>query len=435
MTIYRIAIVGAGPAGYFAAQALQNRQSSEFKFAIDVFEKLPTPWGLVRSGVAPDHPKVKSVSKVFEEIAAKEGFRLLANVNVGVDITLEEIKSTYDAVVLAVGTPKGKSLGIEGEGLKNVISSADFVSWYNGHPEYRHLDVDLTGSRAIVIGAGNVAMDIGRILAIDPTELDSTDIAEHALRSLHASNIRDVYVAARRSAENVAFTSPELRELPNLGSVDVKIALSDIEEALQRTSAGAEKQVKSNLEVMHSIAHATSKGSQRRLNFVFQHVPIRIGGSKQVESISFDTANGRIELPCDLVVTAIGYLPLQFSGLQMKNGHYENQDGWIIDNLYVVGWAKRGPQGVIGTNKSDALAVMERMISRLGGVKPSLDVLSILKKRGVRVVVQSEWNQINEMEMAKGLERGTPRVKFTSVAEMLAVADHIGDFVPRKGLR
>jgi len=422
---YRIAIVGAGPAGYFSAQALQNLQSAEIHFEIDMFEKLPTPWGLVRSGVAPDHPKIKSVSKVFEKIASEAGFRLFANVNVGVDVSIEELKSYYDAVVLAIGTPKGKRLGIPGEGLKNVFSSSEFVSWYNGHPDYKDLEVDLSGSSAVVIGAGNVAMDIGRMLAIDPKELEATDTSDRALKRLHDSKLHDVYIAARRGAENVAFTAPELRELPDLESVDVKINRQDIEDALLRAGESVEKHVKSNLDAMRAISLTPSKSGLRGLHFLFHHRPISINGSNRIESVIFDTPQGEVEIPCNLLVTAIGYIPDALFGLNVADGHYENKDGWIGDNLFVVGWAKRGPQGVIGTNKSDASAVIEKLVERLHTPRPNFDMHSILKDRGVQVVSQDGWKLIDNEETQKGLAQGKPRVKFTSVDEMLQVATSV----------
>jgi len=422
VTRYRIAIVGAGPAGYFAAQALQDLRNEKRDFAIDLFERLPTPWGLVRSGVAPDHPKIKSVSKVFEKIAKAGGFRLLANVNVGVDISLDELKSFYDFVVLAIGTPRGRKLGIPGEELENVISSADFVYWYNGHPEYCDIDVDLSGTRAIVIGAGNVAIDVGRMLAIDPSELDSTDMSEHALKALHSSSILDVYVVARRGAESAAFTSPELRELSDIESVNVKIERNDIERAIRRAGDSPEKLVKSNLNIMNMIASHPIDQSPRSLHFLFEHQPLSINGSQRVESVTFDTPRGQVEVPCDIVITAIGYLPRSFSGLRLKGNHYENQDGWISENLYVVGWAKCGPQGVIGRNKSDAAGVMENLINKLEEVKPNVDVLAILRERGVQVVSQVDWSRINDEEVRRGSALAKPRMKFTSVAQMLSVA-------------
>ena len=197
MTEFRIAIVGAGPAGYFAAQALQNSQTDELKFAIDMIEKLPTPWGLVRSGVAPDHPKIKTVSKVFEKIATTEGFKLFCNVELGKDITLEELEANYDAVVIATGSSRGRKLGIPGEDLRGSFSAAEFVPWYNAHPDFVDVDIDLSCDTAVVIGAGNVAMDVARMLALEPSELDPTDTAEHALERLHGSSIRKVHICGR----------------------------------------------------------------------------------------------------------------------------------------------------------------------------------------------------------------------------------------------
>ncbi|MGA1738651.1 MAG: FAD-dependent oxidoreductase, partial [Candidatus Nanopelagicaceae bacterium] len=350
MRSYSIAIVGAGPAGYFAAQALQNLTGQEHEFSIDIFERLPTPWGLVRSGVAPDHPKIKTVSKVFEKIATQPKVRLLANVEVGRDIALDELEEMYDAVVIAIGTPRGRTLGIPGESLKNVISSADFVYWYNGHPDYKNVEVDLSGTHAIVIGAGNVSMDVGRMLAIDPAELDTTDTANHALKALHGSKIRNVSIMARRGAEHAAFTSPELRELPDLESTRVVITESDIRSAIKRVGSEPEKHVKSNLEAMLAIAQSSPKDVERTLRFHFEYRPIEIRGSKRVESVVFDTPHGKVELPCNLLVTAIGYLPIELMGLDVEGSRYRNEDGHIRDHLYIVGWAKRGPSGVIGTN-------------------------------------------------------------------------------------
>jgi ferredoxin--NADP+ reductase len=419
---FSIAIVGAGPSGYFAAQALQNLQSDDLRFAIDIHERLPTPWGLVRSGVAPDHPKIKSVSKVFENIAAKPNVRLLANVNVGSDISLGEISAHYDAVVVAIGTPEGRSLGIPGEQLPNVISSADFVYWYNGHPEFADMDVDLTGTRAIVIGAGNVAMDVGRMLAIDPDDLDATDTADHALKALHQSKIRDVTIVARRGAESASFTSPELRELPDLDSTHVQIERTDIAIALERAGAEPEKHVKSNLDAMMEIAESPTRDVERTLRFLFEHKPVEIKGQDRVSSVIFDTPSGRLEVPCDLVITAIGYKPSGLPGLVIEGNGYANNEGLVSGNIFVVGWAKRGPSGVIGTNKSDSTEVIHRLVESLGVPKNKADMLPLLKERGVKVIEQSGWMKINESELSQGVLQGRPRVKVTDVDEMLEIA-------------
>ena len=241
MPRYSIAIVGAGPAGYFAAQALQNLQNDELQFSIDLIERLPTPWGLVRSGVAPDHPKIKSVSKVFEKVATAGNVSLFGNVEVGKDISFDTLTEKYDAVVIATGTSIGKKLGIPGEGLKNSLSSAEFVPWYNGHPDFADLNPDLNCDTAVVIGAGNVAMDCARLLAVDSSELEPTDTAAHALEAFKKSKIRHVYICARRGAENVAFTSPELRELPDLEHTNVVISKKDIEGAISRAGHPIER--------------------------------------------------------------------------------------------------------------------------------------------------------------------------------------------------
>ncbi len=234
MAQYKVAIVGAGPAGYFAAQALQNLQSDQLNFSIDIIERLPTPWGLVRSGVAPDHPKIKTVAKVFEKVATAGNVRLFANVELGKDLSIEDLKSAYDAIIIATGSSLGKKLGIPGEDLPGSMSAATFVPWYNAHPDFKDERVDLSTSTAVVIGAGNVAMDVARMLALEPSELDPTDTADHAIDAFKASAVRTVVISARRGPEHAAFTSPELRELPKLEHTNVIIEKSDIEAALTR---------------------------------------------------------------------------------------------------------------------------------------------------------------------------------------------------------
>ena len=254
MPHFKVAIVGAGPAGYFAAQALQNLANDDRIFEIDMIERLPTPWGLVRSGVAPDHPKIKTVSKVFEKIATAENFRLFANVEIGSDVTVAQLQEKYDAVIIATGSSIGKKLGIPGEDLRGSLSAAVFVPWYNAHPDFVGVDTPLDADTAVVIGAGNVAMDVARMLALDPTELDPTDTADHAIDAFKQSNIRKVYISARRGPEHAAFTSPELRELPKLEHTNVVIRKEDIEAAIVRAGSEPEKDVKSNLDAMLLIA-------------------------------------------------------------------------------------------------------------------------------------------------------------------------------------
>ena len=432
---FKVVIVGAGPAGYFAAQALQNAETDGKKFAIDMIEKLPTPWGLVRSGVAPDHPKIKSVSKVFEKIATQEGFRLIGNVELGRDISLKELEELYDAVIIATGSTVGRKLGIPGEELANSISAADFVPWYNAHPEYKNLEVDFSDQVAVVIGAGNVAIDVARMLALNPKELDPTDTAQYALDKLHNSAIRQVHLFGRRGPEHAAFTSPELRELPKLEFTDVFIDEAEISAALSRAESQGEiaKDLKLNLEAMSTMAKADKKGVERKIFLHFLFTPLEIKGNDKVEEIIFginEVKNGKVvptgqtkSIKCGLVITAIGYQCLEIPGLIYESGKIKNTDGRIgASNTYVVGWAKRGPSGVIGTNKSDSSDVIKLLISNLTTPRKGQDLLEILSSRNVTFVSQKGWEQINNAEISAGEALGKPRVKITDLQEMLGFA-------------
>jgi len=418
--MHKIAIVGAGPAGYFAALALHNLQSDERFFAIDMIERLPTPWGLVRSGVAPDHPKIKTVSKVFEKIAADPNFRLFANVEIGSEITVAQLAENYDAVVIATGASLGKKLGIPGENLYGSISAADFVPWYNAHPDFADLEVLLDCDTAVVIGAGNVAIDVARMLALEPSELDPTDTADHAIDAFKKSNIRKVYMSARRGPEHAAFTSPELRELPKLEHTNVVINKSDIDAAIARAGAVPEKDVKSNLDAMLLIAENPKSEHERTMRFLFQHTPKEILGTDRVEGVVFSTPNGDVTVKCGLVITAIGYQAAGIEGVPYENGKVVNTDGRVKGNLYVVGWAKRGPTGVIGTNKSDAAAVIELLVSDLDVPKNRGGITDLISHH--RVVDQAAWQRINEAEAAAGEALGKPRVKNASHKELLKLA-------------
>jgi len=417
MAAYKIAIVGAGPAGYFAAQALQNLVDENRSFEIDMIERLPTPWGLVRSGVAPDHPKIKTVSKVFEKIAAQETFRLFANVEIGSDISVVQLQEKYDAVIIATGTSLGKSLGIPGEDLRGSLSAAVFVPWYNAHPDFVGVDTPLDADTAVVIGAGNVAMDVARMLALEPSELDPTDTADHAIDSFKKSNIRKVYISARRGPEHAAFTSPELRDLPKLEHTNVIMNKADIEAAIVRAGEAPEKDVKSNLDAMLLIAENPKSEHERTMQFLFQHTPKEILGTDRVEGVVYSTPNGDVTIKCGLVITAIGYQADAIDGIPYENGKVVNTDGRVKENLYVVGWAKRGPSGVIGTNKSDAAAVIELLVSDLKSPKNAGDVADLLTHQ--LVVSQESWQKINEAEVAAGEAKGKPRVKSVVRTELL----------------
>jgi ferredoxin/flavodoxin---NADP+ reductase len=429
---YKIAIVGAGPAGYFTAQAFQKAQSDDLSFAIDMIERLPTPWGLVRSGVAPDHPKIKTVSKVFEKIAKEPNFRLFANVELGKDVSLKDLRDQYDVVVLATGASKGRKLGIPGEELKNSLSAADFVPWYNAHPDYVDVEVDLSSDTAVVIGAGNVAMDVARILAIDPSELDPTDVAEHALINLKQSNIRTVIICGRRGPEHAAFTAPELRDLPKLENTDVFIDPNQIEEAIKHVEEmeEVEKDLKNNIEAMKTIAEHKKKGVPRKLEIKFLSTPLEIKGTGKVEEIVFQknkVENGKViatsetfSVKTGLVITAIGYDSIEYPGISIENGRITNIAGHVEHNVYVVGWAKRGPTGVIGTNKSDSNDVVDLIIENLKEPRTSEGITGLLKS-GHEVIDQIAWEKINASEVISGEIAGKPRVKEVDWKQLISL--------------
>jgi ferredoxin--NADP+ reductase len=422
MSAYKVAIVGAGPAGYFAAQALQNLQTEELQFSIDMIERLPTPWGLVRSGVAPDHPKIKTVSKVFEKVANAGNFRLFGDVELGTDISIEQLKDMYDAVVIATGSAIGKKLGIPGEDLPGSISCAEFVPWYNAHPDFHNIEVPLDCETALVIGAGNVAMDVARMLALEPSELDATDTADHALDALKESAIREVVLSARRGPEHAAFTSPELRELPKLEHTNVFMAKSDIEAAIERAGSEIEKDIKSNLDAMLLISEKEQTGHARTMKFQFLATPVEIKGSDRVEEVIFRKTGSdeTFSIKCGLVITAIGYKAASIPGIPYERGKVVNNQGRVGENMYVVGWAKRGPSGVIGTNKSDSSDVMKLLVEDLRTAKSNGDITDLLKDKSH--VSQEKWEAINASEVAAGEPLGKPRKKIVRREDLLNIA-------------
>ena len=421
MSAYKVAIVGAGPAGYFAAQALQNLQTDELHFSIDMIERLPTPWGLVRSGVAPDHPKIKTVAKVFEKIATAGNFRLFGGVELGTDISIEQLKEMYDAVVIATGSSIGKKLGIPGEDLPGSISAAQFVPWYNAHPDFADFKIDLNCTTAVVIGAGNVAMDVARMLALEPSDLDPTDTADHAIDALKESAIREVVISARRGPEHAAFTSPELRELPKLEHTNVLMAKPDIEAAIERAGIEIEKDIKSNLDAMLLISEKEATYHDRTMKFQFLATPVEIKGGGKVEEVVFQKTGSdeKFSIKCGLVITAIGYEAASIPGIPYERGKVVNNEGRVSENTYVVGWAKRGPSGVIGTNKSDAADVMKLLVEDLKGAKSGGDIAEILAAN--KVISQANWEAINAAEIAAGEPLGKPRRKAVTREELLSL--------------
>ena len=433
---YRIAIVGAGPAGYFTAQAFQKAQTEFLIFNIDIIEKLPTPWGLVRSGVAPDHQKIKTVSKVFEKIAKEPNFRLFANVELGKDLSLKDLRDQYDVVVLATGASKGRKLGIPGEELKNSLSAAEFVPWYNAHPDFVEIEGELSSDTAVVIGAGNVAMDVARILAIDPSELDLTDVAEHALAKLKQSNIRRVIICGRRGPEHAAFTAPELRDLPKLENTDVFIDSKQIDDAMKRTlnMSEVEKDIKNNIEAMKAIAINAKKDVARKLEIKFLLTPIEIKGHGMVEEVVFQknkiekgksvATNELFSIKTGLVISAIGYDSIELPGITIESGRITNIAGHVERNVYTVGWAKRGPTGVIGTNKSDSSDVVDLILKNLKEPKNNDGIVKLLGS-GHEVISQQAWEEINNQEIANGKLLNKPRSKICYRSELIQISKKI----------
>jgi ferredoxin--NADP+ reductase len=443
-----VAVVGSGPAGFYTAATLLRSEDPEVH--VDMIEKLPTPWGLVRSGVAPDHPKIKTVSVAFIRTADHERFRFCGNVEVGRDVTRAELLARYDAVVYTFGAQSDNHLGIPGDDLPGSIASTAFVGWYNGHPDFRDLDPDLNVERAVVIGAGNVALDVARMLITDMAELDTTDTADHALDTLRASKVKEVVIVARRGPLQAAFTTPELRELPDLEGVDIVLDPADFEGIDPADITAGGHTVRTNMEALHRLLNDhPPTGKPRRMVFRFAHSPISLlpGPDGRVAGIELgrndlvkDEAgnvkardNGaRESLDCGLVVRAVGYraLPLPDVPFDDKRAVIPNEAGRVIggDREYCAGWIKRGPSGVIGTNRKDAQESAENALADLtaAGVDRSEDdiaaVVEFLRERSPQLVTETDWRVIDSVETEAGKPAGRPRVKLCTVEELLAAA-------------
>jgi ferredoxin/flavodoxin---NADP+ reductase len=452
MRPYHVAIVGSGPSGYFAAASLLKfaDATEDADVRVDMLEMLPTPWGLVRSGVAPDHPKIKSISAQFEKTAMDPRFRFFGNIVIGDHLQAAELAERYDAVIYAVGAQSDRSLGIPGEDLPGSVAAVDFVGWYNAHPHFEEMAPDISSGRAVVVGNGNVALDVARILVTDPDVLATTDIADHALQSLHDRGVEEVLIVGRRGPLQAPFTTLELRELgqlEGLGDVDVIVDPADFADISDEDAEAAGKTVKNNIKVLRGYAEREPRGAKRRIVFRFRTSPVEIKGEGRVESIVLGRnqlveENGRIvakdtgereEVPVQLVVRAVGYRGVPTPGLPFddRSGTIPHTNGRIEGrrNEYVVGWIKRGPTGVIGSNKKDSQETVNTLISDLSGVHLadvdadySEQLVEWLLERQPKLITDDHWKLIDEHERSAGEPHGRPRVKVTSVAELLRIA-------------
>ena len=447
----RVAVVGSGPAGFYAAGHLLA--SEEPAVEVDMIERLPTPWGLVRLGVAPDHPNIKSVSRAFEKIAARPGFRFLGNVDVGRDVTQAELAAHYDAVVYAVGAQTDRRLGIPGEDLPGSWAATEFVAWYNGHPDFQELEFDLSGERAVVIGNGNVALDVARMLALTEEELTTTDTTDPAIEAILGAGITEILVVGRRGPVQAAWTPVELGELGDLAGADVGVDPADLE--LDPASAAeleaAAQTVKRNVDILRDYAGRSPNGRPRTIRLRFRASPVAIVGEGRVEGVELVEnelvagADGRIGavatgetqlVPCGIVFRSVGYhgVPMPDVPFDERAGTIGNtagrvlgEDGSHVPGLYCTGWIKRGPTGVIGTNKKDGTETADALLedARAGSLPRRTEdarLEELLAARGVEPVLYAGGEAIDAAERAAGEPLGRPRVKLRTWDELLAAA-------------
>jgi ferredoxin/flavodoxin---NADP+ reductase len=448
----RVAVVGAGPAGAFTAAALRRWGIHE----IDLFERLPTPWGLLRGGVAPDHQEIKRLEDTFDRETLGRGCRLLGNVEVGVDVTHAELMVHYDAVVYATGAQTDKSLGIPGEDLPGSWAATEFVGWYNGHPDYREREFDLSARRAVVIGNGNVAADVTRMLTHSPAELEQTDVADHALEALRQSQIEEVVVLGRRGPAQAAFTSAEVRELGNIDGVDLEVSDVELDPVSQQwLDEEGTFTARKNMELLREFASRPARAdAERRIKLRFLSSPVAITGSGKVEAIDVrrneivraDDGSLRARptdepvetIECGLVLRSVGYraVPLpdvpfdeRYFVLPNAQGRVHTPEGEPLPGVYAVGWIKRGPTGILGTNKRDADETVRCLVedlkagvlrARPDGTPDAIDALLAERKPGM--VTVEGWRAIDAQELERGRSEGRPRVKFASRDELLAAA-------------
>jgi ferredoxin--NADP+ reductase len=445
--LLRVAVVGSGPAGFYTADALLK---SDLDVEVDLIERLPTPWGLVRQGVAPDHPELKAASKAFERTARLEGFRFFGNVEVGKDVTHEELVRMFDAVVYTVGAQTDRRLEIPGEDLPGSWAATQFVAWYNGHPDYQHLEFDLSNERAVVIGNGNVAIDVARLLARTPAELGTTDVTDRFIAASVASGVREIQMLGRRGPAQAAFTPPELTELGELAGADVVVDPADLvlDAASQAALEADRSRTQRNVEYLREFAARVPEGKPKRLVLRFCVSPVQILGEGRVEAIEVvrnelvasddgsirAVPTGEIEvIPCGLVLRSVGYRGVPLAGVPFHDGRgvipndggrVLGPDGEVVRGVYTAGWIKRGPSGVIGTNKKDAAETVELLLedARAGHLvrdEGAATLEALLMERGVRVVEYAGWEAIDRHEQSLGEPHSRPRVKLVSWDELL----------------
>jgi NADPH-dependent glutamate synthase beta subunit-like oxidoreductase len=427
-----VAIIGSGPAGFYTADALT---SSGDDVSIDFIERLPTPYGLIRGGVAPDHQTTKNVQKKYEKTALKQQVRFFGNVEVGRDVSLAELRSMYDALVLAVGAPRDRALGIPGEDKKGVFGSADYVGWYNGHPDFRDLNPDLNVAAVVVIGVGNVAIDVARLLSRSKQELAETDLPEYAEQAILNSPVKDIWICGRRGPVDAKFTNVELREMGKLSEGVSLVKADQLPDSVGELPDREKRLKERNLETLREFSARKPDEKPKSVHFEFYAAPVEILGGDRVKGVRFERTRvegGRaigtgefFEIPCGLVVAAIGYRSDPIAGVPFddKQGIVRNEDGRVDDGLYAVGWIKRGPTGVISSNRPDGVTVAEHIhndfASGAKGSKPGRKALEkLLAERTTRVVDFADWKKLEAAENELGGGK-RPRKKFTTVQDML----------------
>ena len=447
----KVAIIGSGPSGFYATEALLK---SDVNTQIDMYERLPVPYGLVRSGVAPDHPKLKQAIKVYAKIAESPGYRFFGNVTIGKDIQVSDLKNLYHAIIFTCGAESDRRLGIPGEDLNGSYTATEFVGWYNGHPDYRDRNFDLSHDTAVIFGQGNVAADVSRILAKTRDELKHTDIAEHALDALDKSNIKHIYVIGRRGPAQAKFTSKELKEFGELDDCDPILTAEELKLNAQSETELEDKANAGNKKVYDLFQGFSeqnpSENKKRRVYFTFLKSPVEILGQDCVESVRLETnalsgdafnqsARGTgeyTEIKTGIVFRSIGYKGVAIPGVPFdeKRGIIPNTDGRVTDEngtpvpgLYVAGWIKRGPSGIIGTNRADSVATVKALIDDLESQNESQEkpgaeaAINLLRDNNINFINFSDWKKIDDKEIAHGEPKGKPREKFTYIQEMLDV--------------